>query len=580
MRGEVGGDYVRHIAPFPVLGADGEPYEFPFLGGFNVPRPQFVDIDSDDDLDLFVQERSDDVMFFENVGSATDPELVWRTDRFLDLDVGEWFRFVDMNLDGDPDLLTEQLFSLIRYYRNDSGSFELVADTLLDTDGEAIFSDRQNIPNVTDIDCDGLPDLFIGRLVGTVVRYEAIEPVQEGPPIFRHVTSRFEGIEIVNQMVGSLHGANSMVFADVDDDGDQDLFWGDFFEPGLLLIENTGSCESPGLRGEPVPFPRSDPVETSGFNVPAAADIDGDGDVDVLLGVLGGAYNPNRTSADNLYFLEAAEAGYQLRTRRFLGTIDLGSESVVAAGDLDGDEAPDLIVSAKLDPEDLSTAKLLHFRNTGTASSPSFRLADTLDVEGSFHFAPELADLDEDGDLDLLLGTWQDGVRVAWNEGDAAGARWVPADAPLAELSRGSHTAPAVFDIDGDGDLDLLVGEASGTLNFYRNIGTAADPEFELVSDEWGDIDVGRRSAPSFTDLDGDGLEDLVVGREEPAPVCFLNTGAGEGDDARFEPVECPLPDLHPTSAPRFIDLDGDADMDLLTGTLGGGVLYFEQAGD
>ena len=588
--------FVRRIDPFPVLDEYGRAYTYPFLGGLNNPRPQLVDIDLDGDLDLFVQERSDEVMFFENTGGA----FVWRTDKFQGLDVGEWFRFVDLDRDGAPDLLAERPYSMIRYFRNDGGRFVPAADTLFDDRGQPIFSDRQNIPNATDIDCDGLQDLFLGQLTGTVTRYEATAPVGASPPPFTLVTTRFEGIEIVNTLGASAHGANTMVFTDVDGDGDEDLFWGDFFEPGILLIENTGSCAAPNLRGEPVQFPPGDPVLTSGFNVPAVADIDGDGDYDMLLGVLGGAYNPNRTAADNLYLLEnvggtpdaapaggaagrapsagranaggpgASPSGYVIRTRRFLDGIDLGAETVVEAGDIDGDGDLDLLVAAKLDPAALNTSRVVVFENTGDAKRPVFRLADTLSFAGFYHYAPALADLDGDGDLDLLLGTWNQGVLAAWNEGGRRTPRWVLADSPLVRLTRGSHTVPAVDDIDGDGDLDLVVGEAAGTLNLYRNVGTPTSPKFELVSDEYGGYDVGRRSAPTFADLDGDGRPDLVVGHEDGGPACFRNTG-GE-----FEPMECPLPALLPMAAPRLVDLDGDGDLDVLSGTLHGGLTYHE----
>ncbi len=105
------GSFVREVSPFTVVGRDGTHYAHPFFGGMNVPRPQFRDIDGDGDLDLFLQELSNTVAFFENVGTPADPSFLWRTDRFQELDVGEWNRFVDLDRDGDPDLLAEQPFS-------------------------------------------------------------------------------------------------------------------------------------------------------------------------------------------------------------------------------------------------------------------------------------------------------------------------------------------------------------------------------------------------------------------------------------------------------------------------------------
>src|SRR5690606_16616191 len=90
----------------------------------------------------------------------------------------------------------------------------------------------------------------------------------------------------------------SMFFADHDGDGDLDLYWGDFFEPGVLFIENTGTCHSPALRAMPVPLMADgDTIATSGFNAPYLADIDADGRLDRPRGVRGGAFTPTRPSA-------------------------------------------------------------------------------------------------------------------------------------------------------------------------------------------------------------------------------------------------------------------------------------------
>jgi hypothetical protein len=572
----------RHVYPFEVLDERGTPYDHPFLGGLNVPRPQLVDIEGDGDPDLFVQEYSGRVMFLENVGSPGAPRFLWRGDRFGGLEVGEWFRFADFDGDTDVDLLAEEPYSYIRYYRNDGGPhgarFVLATDTLRDVDGWPIFSDRQNIPNLTDIDCDGVPDLFIGKLVGTVTRYEAEGRGDGGVRRFRLLTDRFEGIEIISQ-IGSRHGANTMTFADVDGDGDQDFFWGDFFDATLLFIENTGSCEHPTLRGVPVPFPPGAAVRTSGYNAPALADLDGDGDLDLFVGVLGGAFNPNLTTVENFLFLEQlGDGSFAERTRRFLSAVDVGSESIPLLADFDDDGDLDLLLANKLDPTDPQTSRIYRLENVGTPAAPRFQLRGALPIRGQYHYAPVVGDLDGDGDLDMLVGSWRADVAYYRNDGTAAAPRWELAESALVTITRGSNTTPALVDIDADGDLDLFIGEASGTINFYRNEGTPREPRFVLVTDEFLGLDVGRRSAPTFADLDGDGDYDLVVGSESGALLLFRNAGTARAPSflTTADTLAAAAAGL---AAPAFADLDGDGDLDVIIGGVGGGVVYFANVG-
>jgi hypothetical protein len=572
----------RVILPFEVRDAAGRPYTQAFIGGFDVPRPQFVDIDADSDLDLFVQERSNAVMFFENTGTAAAPTYVWRTDRYRDLTIGEWYRFIDMDSDGDYDLLAEELYSHIRMYRNEGTSrqpdLKLFADTLRDANNEPIFADRQNIANAADIDCNKLMDLFLGRVDGTVTRYEETARSGSSQPRFRFVTDRFENIEIVAQNVGSRrHGANTMYFADNDADGDLDLFWGDFFEPGVLYIRNNGNCQTPNLRFEPEPLRMSNGelIASSGYNVPVLVDIDADRDLDLFMGIIGGAYNPNKTASDNFHFYERSNDGYTLRTKRFLDGIDVGSESVPSFGDIDGDGDLDMAVGTKLDSQLLSRARLYVFRNDGTSAAPRFQLADTVALADAYHYAPVLADLNGDGRLDLMLGTWNNGILFYANRGTSKEPDWVQDTTLTIQLTRGSNTTPALVDIDGDGDLDLFAGEASGAINFYRNTGSARAQKFDLVSDEYLGIDPGRRSHPSFVDIDGDGDQDMILGREEGGAVLYRNNGTKR--DPKFTLDNSYKLDLPSLASPVFVDLDGDARPELITGNHSGGLMFFRR---
>jgi hypothetical protein len=578
--------WTARLSPFAVADSTGRPIAEPFLGGFDVPRPQLVDIDGDGDQDLFVQERTGELMYFEREGGR----WVWRTDRYQDLDIAEWFRFADINGDGLTDLMAESRYSYIRAWLNQgtrsNARFVMVADTVKDADGKPLFADRQNILNVVDIDCNGRLDLFIGQITGTIDRYEA-EPgaSADGLPRFRRITERWEGIEILGgtpagpSATGSgptRHGANTMGFGDVDNDGDLDLFWGDFFEPGVLLMENTGTCAHPSLRSTPRTFPVDNPLRTTGYNAPAPGDIDGDGDLDLVIGVIGGAFNASRSGSNNLYQVEQTAKGvFDVITARAIPTIDVGSESTPALTDYDGDGDLDLLVGNKLQPDDDSSATITWFENTGSAKAPAFRDRGSIGVRGEFHLAPTFADLDGDGTPDLLTGIWRDRVQWWRNSGTRSLPKWTMRDSALVTLTRGSNTIPTLGDLDGDGDLDLVVGESSGQLNLYRNDGNKTVPSFVLVSDTLQGIDLGRRSIPTIVDFDGDGKPDLVIGSEEGDLQFWRNISAGS--EIRFE--RTPARDFRsdPYVAPAFGDLDGDGDLDLVVGGASGGLRYFER---
>jgi hypothetical protein len=570
-------DYQRVVTPdFAVQDTAGRAIANPFYGGLNTPRPQFVDIDGDGDEDLFLQERSNKIAFFERVTEGDTSRLVWRSDDYQGLDVGEWFRFADLDQDGVPDLLAEQPYSHIRAYRNvgteTDPQFELFTDSLRTPSGTAIFSDRQNIPNVTDIDCDGQLDLFLGRLDGTISRYEAAADTA-GMPQFAHVTDNFEGIEIVNQQIGVRHGANTLTFADVNDDDAPDLFWGDFFEPGLLLIENTGTCGNPSLSGEPQPFPPNDPLQTSGYNAPALTDWSGNGHLDLFVGVLGGSQDANASLAENFYFYENTGEEYRLRTRQFVGGVDVGSESDAALGDLNGDGTLDLLLANKIDPTRGETSVVYRLSNEGSSTEPMYRMDGALDLPAAYHHAPALGDLTDDGAADLLLGTWKGRIAYHRNVGDGT---FEPVDEALVEVSGESHIVPALGDLTGNGRPDLVVGTGGGTLQFYRNTGAAGEPEFARDPDLLSDVDVGARAAPEVRDVDGDGVRDLLVGAKDGLFV-VKNEGTASapafGDTTRVQRAGIPR-----LATPVMGDLNGDGQPELVMGSERGGLVLLQPA--
>ena len=590
--------FTRRVDGIEVRDSAGRVMPQPFIGGFNQPRPQLVDLHGNGKPDLFVQEVNNNLVWFERVGDT----FVWRTDKYQGLDLGEWFRFSDMNGDGLVDLLGEQPTGYIRVYRN-AGSkteprFVPAIDTLKDADGVPIFADPQNILNVVDIDCNGKLDLFIGRVTGTVDRFEEDSKDSGGFPRFRLLTEQWEGIEILGPTPGVLngllpdrsgppaapeppgtwlrHGANTMAFGDIEGRGVLDLFWGDFFEPGLLLIRNDGNCEHPSLRGDPRRFPYGPgAVLTSGYNAATVGDVDGDGIPDVVMGVVGGAYQPNHTSIDNLYFIRQGAPGrFNVVTKRLIPMIDVGSESVPALGDIDGDGDLDLLIGNKIAEDNDTTGSITWFENVGTRTAPVFRDRGIIPgIHGRYNYAPAIVDLDGDGLPDLVVGTWTDRVEWYRNTGVRGAARWTLADTALITLTRGSNTVPTVADIDGDGRLDMLVGAAVGRLSLYRNTGTRTAPKFELVSDHFQDIKFGRRSAPLLVDMDGDGRPDLLIGDEEGKVELWRNTSSP--GTYRFELDTTFSLATDGLAAPAAGDLRGTGRPDILLGGAGGGLRWF-----
>jgi hypothetical protein len=339
----------------------------------------------------------------------------------------------------------------------------------------------------------------------------------------------------------------------VDADGDPDILWGDFFEPGLLWIRNQGTCTHPDFHGDRIPFPPAAPLETSGYNAPAAGDLNGDGRVDLVVGVLGGAFNPYKTSTANLYQLnQTAPNVWKTATTRLLDGIDLGAETIPAFADIDGDGDLDLVVGTKIEPENSRSGGLYWFENTGSRTAPALRLRGQLSVSAAFHLAPALGDLDGDGLPDLVLGQFQSAVAWYRNSGHSGAARFVLVDSGLVRLPRSSNAVPELYDIDRDGDFDLFLGDASGRIALFKNDGTARAPHFVLTSEDYLGKRAGRRAVPRFVN----GV--LVVGTESGGLDSTLGVR---------------LPSY---AAPAFANLRGGRAVDLFVGGAGGGIQYFE----
>ncbi len=187
-----------------------------------------------------------------------------------------------------------------------------------------------------------------------------------------------------------------------------------------------------------------------------------------------------------------------------------------------------------------------------------------------YYSVASFGDYDNDGDADMFTGGIFDPFRAFANDGTGVFAELTGAQNPFDGISVGVGNARSFADIDGDGDLDLVAGQDAGTLRTFANDGAGAFSELIGVANPFDGIDVGTFSSPGFSDIDADGDLDLVVGVDEGTLRSFANNGAGvftelTGAANPFDGV-----DVGGYSVPVFFDLDADGDEDMLSGTIDG----------
>jgi FG-GAP-like repeat len=335
---------------------------------------------------------------------------------------------------------------------------------------------------------------------------------------------------------------SAMAVADVDKDGDVDLVMGNGPGKNRMFLNNGKGrfTVAPGVAGSPSDL--------------EFMDIDADGDPDLLVsewsscGAKGVLY-----VNDGKGLLTADPSGRRVPPQILL-------QSDLASGDVDGDGDPDFLATSREFKAQLALNDGKGFFTNATPRRVPHNRSNS-------PWSMALGDVDGDGDLDLAkTGSDDKGnniVRFGLNDGSG---NFDPKPSLTLPLSAGRVTDPIVFDdVDGDGDLDMIAMVISSRGVYYP--GLFLNSGKGVYSDATASrLPVSSRYPPltwgTFTlgDVDGDRDTDLVLGIHGAANKLLLNNGKGFFSEATGR-----LPGLKdPTEVLALGDVDGDRDLDLV----------------
>ncbi len=586
----------QKLEPFDCqVTVDGIELKSPFVGGMTAPQFSGGDFNGDGIQDLFVYDRAGIAMTFLHDGSDGTEGYTY-TDEYNSSfpNMENWALVRDYDRDGVLDFYSNpsQGVSGLQLhkgsYDNNKWSFESKRvggpdrdlDLIYINDGNGwtnVYTTFTDIPEVIDADGDGDLDILSFDPGGAyVVLYRNLQ-VENNLPV---TESEYEygdfcfgkfkesgvsadiilssnglcaqGLQTEEEVDEKLHAGSTVMAFDNDDDGDLELVLGDLVSNTLAYLENGGTNGANLITSVDPSFPSYDtpadlPVFLGSFNV----DIDADGLKDLIVA-------PNSVSSvqnvENVwYYKNTGDANnrFQLRQKDFLvkDMVDLGSFTAPAFIDYNADGLMDILVgSGGVFDGTISEMALYLFENTGTLSTPKYDLVDddylsfSAFSNTSRNPSPAIGDLDGDGDNDMLMG--EENGYLYYFENIAGPGQPVDFKNPIyqyMDILVGQKSRPFMVDLNEDGLMDIVVGQRktagrngmTGNVNYFQNIGSVGDPQFV------GDI----LSAPNIAVLGGmttrEGLQTSAAGASAPFIIKKNETwhfyiGAQEGFISHF----------------------------------------------
>jgi hypothetical protein len=492
-----------------------------------------ADMDGDGDLDIVSASAKDDtIAWYENDG-ASDPS--WTAANIATSADGAWdVHVADMDGDGDLDIVSASASDdTIAWYESNAADKNLDTDAVAGVDytaasGTLTFDAGDTTATFTvPVLADSFPE---NNETVTLTLSNASNATISDATGTLTITDDDSISFTAADIATSADGAHDVELADMDGDGDLDIVTASYLDDTIAWYENDGAA-NPSWSAANIA------TSANGARDVHVADMDGDGDLDIVSA---------SHDDDTIAWYENDSAGNPSWSAANIATSANGATDVKVA-DMDGDGDLDIVSASRNDNT------IAWYENDG-AANPSWTAAD---IATSAATAVEIyiADMDGDGDLDIVSASQADDT-IAWYENDgAANPSWSAADiATSADLARDIEVA----DMDGDGDLDIVSASVNDdTIAWYENDG-ATNPTWTAAN-----IATSADGARGVhvADMDGDGDLDII------SASAIDNTIAWYENDGASDPTWTATDIATNMNGARDIeaaDMDGDGDLDIV----------------
>lgn len=513
--------------------ASGKTFPMPLVGGLNSPQLSAVDLNADGVQDLYVFDRSGNKQLtFINDGVEGQSSYRYAPEYLEGFPtVINWVLLRDFNEDGVMDLFSFpnlQLNGIMAYkgsIKDGKIHFDLIEfDRPLNviyfspSSGSdlPIFISNIDYPAIDDMDCDGDLDILTFNSTGGYIELYENQSIERGfgkdtllfnlrercwGGLFESGNSNLVDLstgpndcfspEFTSTPVEVRHTGSTLLTFDADGDGDRELILGDVSFDALNYLTNEGDCQTAWMGSQDPAFPSDDQsVNLPVFPAAFYLDINNDGVEEIMVAPNVDAGGESKEVLWQ-YSRGVGEGGgdFGLVRKDWLVSdmVDLGENSYPCFVDLNQDEVMDIVVGngTFYEPLGAKNARVFYFENTGTNDLPVFELREqdlfSLNQfsQAATDFSPTFGDLDGDNDLDALIGEINGQLFYAENiAGEGQPMSFANVQYGYMDIDVGFNSRPQLVDVNGDQLLDLLIGEQSGNINYFPNQGTQTNPVF------------------------------------------------------------------------------------------------------